>query len=65
LNYRLYCCDGVGKVWATEWLKAATDQEAIDAARQMDVGIKCEVWEGRRLVATIEPQSKTSRTQPN
>jgi hypothetical protein len=59
-NYRLYCYDGADKVWSAEWLQAASDEEAIATAQRMDVGIKCEVWEGQRLVATIERQSKTS-----
>ena len=56
LNYRLYCFDGVGKVWAPDWLRASSDDEAIALAQAMDVGVKCEIWEGKRLVATIEPR---------
>jgi hypothetical protein len=58
LNYRLYCFDGVGKVWAPDWLHASSDEEAIALAQAMDVGVKCEIWEGKRLVATIEPRSR-------
>jgi hypothetical protein len=61
LHYRLYCFDGAGKVWAAEWLEAASDQDAVQAAHRMDVGIKCELWEGKRLVATIEPHSGAAR----
>jgi hypothetical protein len=56
LNYRLYCFDGMGKVWAPDWLRASSDAEAIALAQAMDVGVKCEIWEGKRLVATIEPR---------
>ena len=56
MNYRLYCFDGVGKVWAADWLVASSDAEAIALAHSMDVGVKCEVWQGKHLVATIEPQ---------
>ena len=45
-----------------EWLQAASDQEAIQAAHRMDVGIMCELWEGKRLVATIEPHSGAPRS---
>ena len=61
LIYRLYCFDGAGKVWAADWLQAASDEDAIQAAHQMDFVVKCELWEGKRLVATIEPQLRASR----
>jgi hypothetical protein len=56
LNYRLYCFDGAGKVWTGDCLSAGSDAEAIELAHCMDVGVKCEIWQGNRLVATIEPQ---------
>jgi hypothetical protein len=62
LNYRLYCYDGVGKVWVADWIQAANDEDAIASAHDMDVGIKCEVWEGQRLVATIDRQPTASQS---
>ena len=56
LNYRLYCFDGGGKVWTADWLSASSDAEAIALAQAMDVGVKCEIWEGKRLVTTIDVQ---------
>ena len=53
-DYRLYCFDGAGTVWAADWMEAASDEEAILAARSLNTGVKCEVWQGRRFVATIE-----------
>ena len=53
-NYRLYCFDGAGTVWAADSIEAASDEEAIVSARSLNTGVKCEVWEGRRFVATIE-----------
>jgi hypothetical protein len=61
LSYRLYCFDGVGKVWVADWLQVSSDAEAIELANQMDVGVKCEVWRGKRLVATIERQLPAPR----
>ena len=52
-QYRLYCFDGADKVWAAEWIEAGSDEEAIYAARTLETGVKCEVCEGNRLVATI------------
>jgi hypothetical protein len=63
LYYRLYCFDGVGKVWAAEWIHAGSDEEAIHAAHRMDIGIKCELWEGKRLVATIQSPSRAPRVR--
>jgi hypothetical protein len=58
LNYRLYCFDGMGKVWAADWLSASSDAEAVELANCMDVCVKCEVWQGKRLVATIDRQGQ-------
>jgi hypothetical protein len=61
LNYRVYCFDGLGKVWTAEWIEASTDEEAIQAIRTMDVGIKCELWEGKRLVAVVDAKRGIAR----
>jgi hypothetical protein len=53
-NYRLYCFDGGGRVWVTEWLEAASDEEALRVVRGMDTGVKYELWDGRRLVTTVD-----------
>jgi hypothetical protein len=58
LNYRLYCFDGAGKVWTADWLRASSDAEAIELAHGMEVGVKCEIWEGKRLVTTIDVQTQ-------
>jgi hypothetical protein len=54
--YRVYCLDGAGKVWAAEWIEADGDSAALDAARQLQGGVRCEVWLGDRLVGKVEPQ---------
>jgi len=63
-NYRLYCYDGAGKVWAADWIEAASDQQAMEAARHLDAGVKCEVWKGKRFVASIERKQSTAPTFP-
>jgi hypothetical protein len=52
--YRVYCLDGAGKVWAAEWIEADDDPAAIDSARQFDNAVRCEVWQGPRLVARMD-----------
>jgi hypothetical protein len=51
---KLFCFDGAGKLWVDDWIVADTDAQAIDAARAVKGAAKCELWEKRRLVATIE-----------
>ncbi len=57
-NYRVYCYDGAGKLWVADWVEAADDEAALTAARDMQVAVKCEVWQGDRLVGTIEKPRK-------
>ena len=64
-NYRVYCYDGAGKLWVADWVEAADDDAALDAARGMQVAVKCEVWQRDRLVGTIETQrGPSSESQP-
>ena len=64
-NYRVYCYDGAGKLWVADWVEAASDAEALAAARAIKVAFKCEVWERDRLVGTIEnPRHPLQETQP-
>lgn len=52
--YRVYCLDGAGKVWAAEWIEAGDDATAMDSARQFKSAVRCEVWQGQRLVGRVE-----------
>jgi hypothetical protein len=52
-DYRVYCFDGVDRVWAADWIQAATDAAAIDSARSITDAMKLEVWQDPRLVATF------------
>lgn len=53
-SYRLYCFDGADRLWVADRVEGNSDEDAIEAARALDTAIKCEVWEGRRLVATLD-----------
>ena len=53
--YRLYCLNREGSISTADWIEAADDADAIDKAREMKrYGLKCEVWQERRLVAKLE-----------
>jgi hypothetical protein len=51
--------DGAGHVTTTEWLDAAGDEAAIDAAHANDAAhcnsasVLWELWQGRRLVTRL------------
>jgi hypothetical protein len=53
-DYRLYCLDGAKRIQrAAEVISAPSDDQAIAAARDLAKPMACELWQGRRLVATI------------
>lgn len=53
--YRLYHLDGSGRISAAEWIEAAGEDEAIGIARSLRKSPLCEIWQGDRLIARIEP----------
>jgi hypothetical protein len=57
-QYRLYCLDGTGSISLAEWFAAPDDDAAIRLAHDLKRGaLKCEVWLGARLVATIDGEA--------
>ena len=57
-DYRIYCLDGAGHISLAEWIEAGDDADALAQAEWLTRGaIKCEVWQGHRLVATIAGQT--------
>lgn len=52
-SYRIYRFDHANHVADVEWVTAASDDEAIAAARAMTNAGTREIWQGERLVATI------------
>lgn len=57
-TYRIYSFDLARKAVTADFIKAATDEEAIAIAEASDFGTKCELWDGRRLVAQIEGERR-------
>jgi hypothetical protein len=56
-DYRLYCLDGAGRITLADWIEADSDEDAIEKARIKRQGArKCEIWERRRLVKTLDAQ---------
>ncbi len=58
-DYRLYCLDGAKRIQrAADVISASSDKEAIALARALNKPTACEIWQGRRLVATLPPAKK-------
>ena len=53
-NYRIYCLDGANKVASAGWIEADDDEAALTLVEERHDGYKCEVWDGKRLVARID-----------
>ena len=56
--YRIYCFDALHKIVTADWIEAASDEQAIAKAEAAGFGSKCEIWEGRRLVAQLEAERR-------
>ena len=53
-DYKLYCLDGARRIArAPDVIEAASDEQAVAAARGLGKATACEIWQGRRLVATL------------
>ena len=52
-TYRVYCYDAVHKAVSVDLIDAASDEEAIAKAKEQGFGSRCEIWDGRRLVAEL------------
>jgi hypothetical protein len=59
-TYRIYCYDSARRQVSADWLEAADDQDAIAKAEAAGFGSKCEIWEGRRLVAQLAQNRQTA-----
>lgn len=55
VNYRYYRLDGVGHLEGAEWFEAENDENAIALVSSRHPDDKCEIWQGKRLVASISP----------
>ena len=59
-TYRVYCYDNAHQIVTADWIEASSDEEAIAKAQGADFGSKCEVWDGRRLVAALSEERRTA-----
>ena len=55
-NYRYYCLDGVGRLHDAAWVHSDSDEDAIAQIRARHPDSRCEIWQGKRLVASILPE---------
>lgn len=58
--YRVYCYDGSRNIVTADFLKAASDEEAIAKAKAGGFGSMCEIWDGKRLVAQLEDERRSA-----
>jgi hypothetical protein len=54
-SYRVFFLDEQGRIKKSKALKTIIEADAIDAAQTMADGRKLELYDGCRLVLTIEP----------
>ena len=54
--YRIYCFDAARHVVSVDEIEASSDEQAIAMAEEAGFGTKCELWDGRRLVAQLQDE---------
>lgn len=59
-SYRVYCFDAARHAVSVEEIEAADDADAIARTHAAQFGDKCEVWDGKRLVAQLEAERRTA-----
>jgi len=52
-EYRLYCLNERGGISKSREISAGNDEDALAQARAMKLPVKCELWEGARMVAEL------------
>jgi hypothetical protein len=56
-HYRIYFLNDAGHIALSDWIAAASDEEAIKTVRNLTHNHhKCEIWDERRLVVTLNSQ---------
>lgn len=58
-SYRIYSYDGAHHIVTADIIEAATDEQAMAKAEAGGFGSKCEIWDGRRMVAQLNDQRLT------
>lgn len=65
-SYRIFNLDSAtGKRGPGEWLDAADDDEAVRLSREVNAGLRREVWLKTRLVAIIGPDGGRPQGEGN
>lgn len=52
-NYRYYRLDGAGHLHEADWFYAENDEAAVALVEEKHPDMKCEIWQERRLVASL------------
>ena len=50
--------DGGNKIASADWIEAASEAAAVRKVRKRFPRNRCELWEGPRLVGTVDPDRK-------
>jgi hypothetical protein len=59
-TYRVYCLDASREMVSADLIQAASDEDAIAQAEAAGFGAQCEIWENRRLVASLGGNERLS-----
>jgi len=59
-TYRVYCYDAAARIVTADWIEADSDEDAIAKANAAGFGSKCELWQGKRLVAELDAERRTA-----
>ena len=57
-TYRVYCFDSARHIVSVDEIAADTDEQAIDKAHAQGFGDRCEIWDGKRMVAQLEAERR-------
>lgn len=67
--YRYYCLGGDGRLSTGDWFNSGSDDAAIALVAAKHPDTQCEIWQGTRLVGSVDLRSKTpsadSKRRPN
>lgn len=58
-TYRVYCYDMALNSVSADLIRAVDDADAIAKAEAAGFGSKCEIWDGKRLVAQLQAERRT------
>ena len=59
-TYRVYCFNAAHSIVTADLIEAASDEDAVAIAQQRGFGSKCELWDGKRLVAELSEEGRKS-----